>query len=134
MTQPITFPAVELPLVDRLAADYAEHDVLVPVVVEVPAERPKRFVRLVRIGGTPVDILNDRPRIAVEYWDVLGTGAAELASLGRALVNALGPGSVGTVWIDRVRDMGLSYQPDPDTRTPRYVSYHELYVPGAALP
>lgn len=134
MTQPITFPAVELPLADHLAVAFADHSVLVPVVLEVPSTRPKRFVRVARIGGQAANIITDRPRFAIEYWDTLGTGAADLAVLGRALVNAIAPGSIGTVWIDRVVDMGLSYLPDPGTRTPRYVSYHELAVLGAALP
>ncbi|MBF6459804.1 hypothetical protein IU433_12230 [Nocardia puris] len=133
MTQPIVFPAIEIPLIDHLAAGYAAHGIDLPVVGEVPAQRPARFVRVGRIGGPLANLGTDNPRIAVEYWAELGTAAAELAAIGRALVGAVGGTAVGEMWVDRVVDRGLSYLPDEATRTPRYVSYHELWVPGLPL-
>lgn len=129
----VIFADIETALADHLAGELAERDVNVPVVIGVPAQRPTRFVRLVRVGGTRSNLITDRPRVVAECWDTTGTGAADLAALVRALITGLAPGYVSDIWVDKVIDMGISFSPDPDTNLPRYLVPAELHVTGTAL-
>ena len=131
--QPVVFADIEAALADHLAAALAARGVTVPVQLDVPNPRPTRFVRLVRVGGTKSNLITDRPRIVLECWDALGTGASDLAALVRALVTALAPGNMSGIWVDKVIDMGMVYRPDPGTNLPRYLVTAELHVKGAAL-
>jgi hypothetical protein len=130
---PILFADIEAPLADRMGTDLLAQGDTAPVVIGVPDPRPSRFVRLVRVGGSQSNLVTDRPRIVFECWSTVGVDAAALAALVRALVNALAPGYVGAVWVDRVIDIGVAYSPDPQTGTPRYLVTAELHVRGAAL-
>lgn len=129
----VIFDDIEVALADHLYTALEARDVDVPVVIGVPSVRPKRFVRLVRVGGSQSNLVTDRPRIAAECWDTTGVGAAELAALVRAIFSGMAPGYVSGIWIDKVIDLGMSYSADPDTNLPRYVVPAELHVLGAAL-
>lgn len=129
----VIFADIEVALADHLNSVLDDRGAAAPVVIGVPAQRPKRFVRLVRVGGSQSNLITDRPRIAAECWDTSGVGAAELAALVRAIFSGMAPGYVSGVWVDRVVDLGMSYSPDPDTGLPRYVVPAELHVLGAAL-
>lgn len=128
----VFFADAETAVADHLAAALDDHGVAVPVVIGVPVLRPKRFVRLVRVGGTQSNLCTDRPRFVAECWDITGVGAADLAGLVRAIFSTMAPGYVSGIWVDKVIDQGLSFSPDPDTNLPRYVVPAELHVRGAA--
>ncbi|WP_327100063.1 hypothetical protein OIE68_15565 [Nocardia vinacea] len=134
MNPAVIFGDIEVALADHLAAVLADRGVSVPVVNAVPAERPTRFVRVARIGGLTGNLVTDRPRVVAECNDTLGTGAHDLGALVRALIGAIAPGYVGSVWVDKVKDLGLISSPDPDTNTPRYIVTAELFTTGTALP
>lgn len=129
----VIFDDIEVALADHLTAVLVERADDAVVVIGVPAQRPKRFVRLVRVGGSQSNLITDRPRIAAECWDVTGVGAAELSALVRAIFSGMAPGYVSTIWVDKVIDMGCSFSPDPATNLPRYVVPVELHVCGTAL-
>lgn len=128
----VIFGDIEIALADHLAAALAERAAGAPVFNAVPAQRPKRFVRLVRVGGSQSNLITDRPRIVAECWDVTGGGAHDLAALVRGLITAVAPGYVGEIWVDKVIDMGLSFSPDTATNLPRYLVPAELHVTGTA--
>ncbi|MCC3333591.1 hypothetical protein [Nocardia abscessus] len=130
---PVTFPDIVITLADYLASALAARGVTDPVVAEVPDPRPDRFVRVVRIGGPRTNLITDTPRIVAECWDTSGAGAAELASVTRALIVAAAPGYLGSAWVGKAIDRGVSYSPDPDTGTPRYLITAELVMNGAPL-
>lgn len=129
----VIFDDIEVALADYLGGVLDDRGAAAPVVIGVPAQRPKRFVRLVRVGGSQSNLVIDRPRIVAECWDSTGVGAAELAALVRAILSAMAPGYVSGIWIDKVIDGGLSFSPDPATNLPRYLVPAELHVLGAAL-
>ncbi|WP_348245922.1 hypothetical protein, partial [Salmonella enterica] len=85
---PVTFPDIAITLADYLAPALAARGVTVPVVAEVPDPRPDRFVRVVRIGGPRANLITDTPRVVAECWDLSCAGAADLASVTRALIGA----------------------------------------------
>ncbi|SNY84037.1 hypothetical protein SAMN04244553_3590 [Nocardia amikacinitolerans] len=133
MSEPISFADIEIALANHLTTELAARNVLVPVVIAVPSTRPKRFVRLVRVGGSTSNLVTDRPRIVAECWDSIGAGAADLARIVRALIRATAPGYIGPVWVNKVIDLGIAFIPDPDTNTPRYLVSAELHVRGEEL-
>lgn len=134
MTTPIAFGDIEVAVADHLAAALAARGIAVPVVIEVPAVRPPRFVRVTRPGGSQSNLVTDRPRIIAECWDEIGTGAADLAKVVRALLGAVAPGYVQGIWVDLTKDLGvanLSHPSYPDI--PRYLVTKELHVRGEVL-
>lgn len=130
---PIVFGVVETALADHLTTALAAHDIDIPVVNNVPHQRPPRYVLVLRIGGSQSNLVTDRPRLVAECCDISGTGAANLGATVRALIGAIAPGQLGGIWVDKVIDLGLVYSPDPDTNLPRYVVTCELHVRGAVL-
>lgn len=129
----VIFADIEVAVAEHLGAVLDDRDAAAPVVIGVPSVRPKRFVRVVRVGGSQTNLITDRPRIVAECWDTTGVGAAELGALVRAIVTTMAPGYVSGIWVNKVVDMGLSFSPDPDTNLPRYLVPAELYVNGAEL-
>lgn len=87
----------------------------VPVVAEVPVDRPKRFVTVERVGGGNREFV-DRASLAVQAWAGSRFDAATLADTVRVVV-----GMLPTVeQVARV-DVGSVYNwPDPDSRQSRY--------------
>lgn len=134
MIEPVVFAAAESALADHLAARLAERDVEVAVLNELPATSTAgRYVLIARIGGGLSNLITDTVRVVIECVDEYGSAAAELAGLVRALVDAAAPGYLGAVWVDQIRDLGMSYSPDPDTNAPRYLIHKELLIKGGAL-
>lgn len=132
--KPVVFAPVEVAVADYLTTALAAREIAGPVVNETPDRtRLGRYVLVLRIGGAVSNLITDTPRIAIECVDRYGTAAAELASIVRALIDAAAPGHIGGVWVDRVRDLGMTYSPDPDTNMPRYVLTKELHIKGVAL-
>lgn len=130
----VGFAPIEIHLAPKLAAALTARGTTVPVVLAVPAMRPPRFVRLVRVGGSTSNPVTDRPRIIAECWDTSGLGAANLATLVRAELGATEATKVGPAWVEKVVDVGLAFIPDPDTNLPRYLVTAELHVRGDELP
>lgn len=134
MIEPVVFASVEVALADYLTAALADRDIEGPVVNGVPDRtRLTRYVLIVRIGGAVSNLITDTPRIVAECVDQYGTAAAELAVIVRALIGAAAPGYIGGIWVDKVRDLGMIFSPDPDTNLPRYVITTELHAKGAAM-
>lgn len=134
MTTPIAFGDIEVALADHLASALAARGIVVPVVIEIPAPRPPRFVRVTRPGGSQSNLVTDRPRVVAECWDEIGTGAADLAKVVRALLGAVAPGYVEGIWVDKTIDMGLAFLPHPRyPDIPRYLVTKELHVRGEEL-
>lgn len=128
---PIVFGDLEVALADHLTTALAERDADAPVFNAVPAQRPKRFVRLAHVGGTQSNLITDRPRIVAECWDTVGVYASDLARLVRALITSVAPGYIGGIWVDKVIDMGVSFSPIGDL--PRYLVVGEFHVAGTVL-
>lgn len=106
----------------------------VPVVERVPAERPARFVRLLRTGGFVVDVVIDRAMLTVEAWAPSEQASAALASAVRAVINAMPGGVHGGVAVYRVVEFsGPANSPDPVSRTPRHTWTIEVAVRGSAV-
>lgn len=143
MITPVVFGPVEMALVNYLTAAFTARDIDVPVVNEVPRQRPTSYVLVLRPGGAQANRVRDRATIVTETCDPWAPRAAQTAGIVRALLEAVAPGwiegftvgalTVDRIWIDRVTDRGLAYSPDPDTHQPRYLGTKELYVAGTAL-
>lgn len=90
----------------------------VPVATLVPKDRPERFVRVWRNGGTAMNRAVDRPLITVEAWAPTSPAASSLA---RACRHALLDASRAMPIVRRVVEISGPYSsPDPESRTPRY--------------
>ena len=77
------------------------------------AQRP--FVQIVRVGGTPLDGLEDRPRLQVAVWVATDSAASLLA---RTIVATL-PDIVGSAV--RGWELVLGPFPQPDENDARYI-------------
>lgn len=130
----VAFGQIEVAVADHLAAQLAGRGVTVPVLNAVPrTARPPSYVLVLRPGGSQHNLVTDRPRLVTEVVAETGTAAGELAAVVRALLGGIAPGRVASVWIDRVRNAGLAFSPDPDTNAPRYLITTELWQRGNAL-
>lgn len=90
----------------------------VEVFVEVPANRPARFVRAWRNGGASSSRVLDNPTVTVEAWAPDSVEAAVLAEDCRtALLNDYTAMPL-VRGVDEVT--GLYSVRDPDSETPRY--------------
>lgn len=92
-----------------------------PVSTKVPAQRPAKFVRVTRTGGTMRSVSHDDARVTVECWADNSVEAADLARTAEKHLCAMDvPG--GHVpqgppgWVGRP-----AYLEDPITGIPRYV-------------
>jgi hypothetical protein len=134
MTTPVVFEPIEIALADWLTTALAARDITVPVVNAVPNNpRPPSYVLVLRPGGAQSNLITDQPRIIAEAVAEYGSAAADLAKVVRALISAAAPGYISDIWIDSVRDLGMTFSPDPDTNAPRYLINKELYVRGEQL-
>jgi hypothetical protein len=105
-----------------------------PVVPRVPADRPDRFVRIIRTGGPMKNLVQDAPQLTVECWGLKDEDAADLASLSRALLKA----AQGQVWdgvaIGAVHEFsGPALLPDPLSNQPRYTFTMQMAMRGQPL-
>ncbi|MFC4124935.1 hypothetical protein [Nocardia rhizosphaerae] len=128
------FAQIEVAVADHLTAALPMRGIIVPVRNAVPRTgRPPSYVLVTRPGGGQRNLATDGPRLVVEVVAESGADAGSLAAIVRALLRAAAPGYVGEVWIDRTRDVGLAFSPDPDTNAPRYLLTVEVWQRGAAL-
>ncbi|WP_431953974.1 hypothetical protein [Nocardia lijiangensis] len=144
MNERISFADIELELVDFLSARLSAAADNATVVTRVPEPRPARMVRVVRDdrrsrldADDPESSLGsrlilDRPRVVLECTDDAGA-AAGLAALVRSVLSSAAPGYLGTVWCDRLTDVGMQNDTDPVTAAPRYTIVTDLVVRGTVL-
>lgn len=129
--EPILFPDAEALLIDVLA-EFIDADVsaIVPPDLAAGAEH----VAVSRQGGISRDVVVDDATIVFESRAGGRTAAQALIQLVRAHVHALVGSTLDGVAVSRVRDVGgPAWQPDPDTRTPRFVYTASITLRGAAI-
>lgn len=99
----------------------------VPAYVTPPTERPSRYVRLARVGGTFQNRVTDSATIAISCYSRDAADAAELsAECRQALVDARGTFR-GGAWVRWwIESAGPSNYPDPDVNLTRYQFTGEL--------
>ncbi len=83
-----------------------------------------------RIGGVPLYPGRvDKPRLDVEAWASSRTAAYDLAAAAYAVLHAMPSGTHTNAVVTAVRDfLGLTWQPDPPTDTPKWLFSVELTV------
>lgn len=77
----------------------------VPVRKNVPNPRPASFVRVIRSGGVSRDVVVDEAMLIIECWASTDEDAADLATVVRALLNAMHGTVVDDVQCYRVREV-----------------------------
>lgn len=107
----------------------------VTCLTKVPRDRPKRFIRTLRVGGHRRDPITDVARIVFECWNTSSTLAERDAQTVRDLFFR----SRGTMLragenrykIHGVNEVaGPTDNPDPDTTAPRYTLTLEIHLRG----
>lgn len=119
----------------NLVNAFTEASTGVTCVTKVPRDRPKRFIRTVRVGGFRRDVVTDVARIVFECWNTSSTAAERDAQMVRDLFYR----ARGTTF----RAEGQSYKvhgvdevaapadnPDPDTTASRYTLTLEIHLRG----
>ena len=98
-----------------------------PVFVTPPMNRPKRYVRLSRVGGVFQNQVTDSAMITVSAYASDPADAADLANECRQLfINSRGR-HAGGVWVRWWQEVsGPSNYPDPDVALTRYQFTGEL--------
>lgn len=102
-----------------------------PVYTRVPAQRPKRFIRVERAGGQLINPFTESVMLIVQAWDddiTLGEARAEqTANLCVGIMRAASGTWVGDARVRRWEQNALpSYLPDPDTGIARFQFTGEL--------
>lgn len=88
-----------------------------PVVVRVPEDRPREFVRIWRNGGPASSRIVDRPMVTVDVWAETEERAAHLADELRHAALRILPQDPH---VRRVTEITGPYDnPDPESGTPR---------------
>lgn len=130
MSELIAFPDAEAMVVNYLT-DAIEG---LEVSTRVPDERPNRFVRVTRVGGTKIRLNAESPMVLFECWDTNSVDAFALCRQVRAYVHALAGETVSGVWIYKVTEVGGPvFNPDPNTDLPRYQFTVTLDLKGESL-
>lgn len=85
----------------------------VPVATRVPNPRPSEHVRVTRVGGDGVNLVQERPVVLIECWSSNSVAAHDLAARAYHLVDVAfcGPGT---------RPSSPVNFPDPATDASRY--------------
>lgn len=135
MSEVIVFPDVEALIVSYLNAEFALRSETARASTKVPKDRPSKFVRVLRTGGTS-ELVIDRAQITLEAWADKAVDAVALMQLTRGLMHA----------IDQVTYQGSTYQfyspqefsgpanlPDPDSVQERYTETFSVGVRGTAV-
>lgn len=111
----------EVLLVDWLNANPSTARLNIEAFLDVPEDRPERFITVERTGG-PGDWIRDSPLLAVQVWALHRYEAGDLAeAVAKALREAVALPNVA-----RVRVNSLYNFPDPESRQPRYQIVLEL--------
>lgn len=106
--------------VEAVVLGLLEESLSVAVGTSVPNPRPGSFVRVQRIGGGQVNMIQERPSVLVECWAPTRLAAWNLAA--EAHSSLVGRNSLeynGVELEDRALSSPVNY-PDPSTASPRY--------------
>lgn len=138
MSEVMVFPDVEAALVGYLTAELARRGQPATVATHVPDPRPDRLVKVTRTGGPQRDHITDLPQVTFECWATDEIEASELARLARALVWLTTTTAVdtpdGPMWVRHTAEVGgIAFNPDPETRLPRYQFTAQLDVRGQVI-
>ncbi|MEU0981122.1 hypothetical protein ABZ488_18040 [Streptomyces griseus] len=105
----------------------------VPTVSRIPSPRPKRFVRVERLGGTRQTVVSDRARLDVHTWAETEAAAYDLCALVRGLLGVI-PGVRGGVTVYTVTEVGgPQWLPDSESGQARYAYAVEIHMRGRVL-
>lgn len=131
MTQEvIVFPDAEAVVITHLKTQIAG----LQISTMVPKTRPKRFVKVTRVGGTKIRLNADSPMLTFECWEETTKKAHDLCQLVRAHLHAMAGHEVAGEWVYRVQEVGgPAYFPDPTSDTPRYQITVMVDLKGVAL-
>lgn len=103
----------------------------VPALGEIPATRPKQFVRVQNAGGDQATLISDAGQLMIECWDTTDPKAERLMARVRALLAAAPGVSVEGSTCYKVEQMGRpAYVPDPDAKVPRYRQNIRIHLRG----
>lgn len=113
----IVFPDVEGLLVAALNAAFADRMPDVRWGTKVPATRPDRFGRVMRVGGPRESLISENATVVLEGWAKRESDAVAILNLGRAVVFGLDGQLFGAS-----EPGGPANLPDPTTDQIRYTS------------
>lgn len=99
-----------------LVQAYNAHGPLPEAFMEVPANRPRRFITVERVGGDRADV-RDRPIVAIQAWEETRYKASELAAVIAEFTGSL---AVTHPHVARVSIESVYNNPDPESESPRY--------------
>lgn len=127
----IVFPDVEQLVIDGLTPELETLGFSVPVATRVPDPRPDEFVRVIRTGGSRVNLVVEAAQITVEAYAARESRAERLAALCRGILPALDV--VNGVQVYGVDEFAAPANlPDPRTTQHRYSATYAVRVRGAA--
>ena len=131
---PVEFADVEVALVAYLKARMTARGDSAKVATKRTTKSPARLVRITRTGGAVEHRVSDLATVTFECWDDDDDGAADLARIVRADVQALEGQLVGGAYVDwRAEVSGPAYFPHPDTNLSRYQLTESLAVVGRTV-
>ena len=125
----VEFADVEVALVAYLKGRLSARGDAARVATKRTTSSPARLVRLTRVGGTVENLVSDVAMVAFECWDADDDGAAGLARIVRAEVQALDTDVMK--W--RFEVSGPAYFPHPDTSLSRYQLTESVAVVGRTV-
>lgn len=129
----VIFPDIEELLVEYLSAELLEMGVGVPVLTQIPAQRPESFVSVPRVGGPRRNQVVDAATISADSWALRPKAAHDLAQVVRGLIGALPGQSLGGYPIYRVTEFtGPGNLPDPRSQHARYTQAFSILIRGFA--
>lgn len=92
----------------------------VGVATRVPNPRPTSFVRVQRIGGSQLNMVQERPLILVECWGANDTQAWDLAATTYQALQGRDPLEYNGIELSQRSVSSPINYPDPSTTSPRY--------------
>lgn len=99
------------------------------VGARVPDDRPTRFVRVRRTGGTKLNLVVDDAQLSVETWGETEAAAHDLAQLCRGLIHAADSTELAGTQVYRIAEVaGPADLPDPLSNQPRFSATYLVAV------
>lgn len=104
--------------VEQMFRDFLEEDTEQTVETEIPGDRPDVFTHVWRSGGSASNRVVERPILTITAWDTSSTRAHDrLQECRDAVMRRYGRMPL----VRRVEEIsGPYWDPDPDTKLPRY--------------
>lgn len=129
----VEFDDAEVALVAYLKARMSARGDSARVATKRTTNSPQRLVRVARTGGVVENRVSDLATLTFECWDATDDGAASLARIVRAEVQAL-DGLYGGAYLRwRSEVSGPAYFPHPDTNLSRYQLTQSVAVVGRTV-